>query len=156
MKYYQRNLINTHNICNNINEYFSYDYAPFNIFVYLNMTKKDIAQEFLILSSKGESRKAFELFVSDNFKHHNAYFKGDGDTLMLAMEENAQKNPNKIFDIQRTLEDGNLVAVHSRVSIIDNVFAVMHIFRFEDNKIVELWDFGQAVLPDMINENGMF
>ncbi|QQR97544.1 MAG: nuclear transport factor 2 family protein [Sphingobacteriales bacterium] len=120
------------------------------------MTKKDIAQEFLKLSSKGESRIAFEFYVGDNFKHHNAYFKGDGNTLMLAMEENAQKNPNKIFAIQRILEDGNLVAVHSRVSIIDNTFAVMHIFRFENNKIVELWDFGQAVPPDMINENGMF
>lgn len=39
------------------------------------MTKKEIAQKFLLLSSKGDSREAFELYVSDNFKHHNAYFK---------------------------------------------------------------------------------
>ncbi len=122
------------------------------------MTKKEIAQDFLKLAAKGQSRKAFELYVADNFIHHNAYFKGDGHTLMTAMEENAQKNPNKVFEIQRSLEDENLVAVHSRVrqTLTDNDLAVMHIFRFDENKIAELWDFGQAVPAGIINENGMF
>lgn len=122
------------------------------------MTKKEISQIFLKLTSQGESRKAFELYVADNFKHHNAYFKGDRKTLMLAMEENAIKNPNKIFEIQRALEDGDFVAVHSRVQLSkDNLeLALIHIFRFEKDKIVELWDFGQAVTTDIVNENGMF
>jgi predicted SnoaL-like aldol condensation-catalyzing enzyme len=34
--------------------------------------------------------------------------------------------------------------------------AVMHIMRFENDKIAELWDFGQPVPKDMVNENGMF
>lgn len=96
------------------------------------MTKKEIAQNFLELASKGQVRKAFELYVSDDFKHHNAYFKGDGHTLMTAMEENSRKTPNDLGAV------------------------VMHIFRFENNKIVELWDFGQAVPENMVNENGMF
>lgn len=70
------------------------------------MTKKEMAQDFLKLAAKGQSRKAFELYVADNFIHHNAYFKRDGHTLMRAMEENDQKNPNNIFEIQRALEDG--------------------------------------------------
>jgi hypothetical protein len=41
------------------------------------MTKKEIARDFLKLASKGQSRKAFELYISDNFKHHNVWFKGD-------------------------------------------------------------------------------
>jgi predicted SnoaL-like aldol condensation-catalyzing enzyme len=122
------------------------------------MTKKEIAQDFLKLAAKGESRKAFGLYVSENFKHHNAYFKGDGHTLMVAMEEDAKDNPDKVFEIQRALEDENLVAVHSRFRQTPNdvEVAVMHIFRFDDDKIVELWDFGQAVPDTMINENGMF
>jgi predicted SnoaL-like aldol condensation-catalyzing enzyme len=122
------------------------------------MKKKEIAQDFLRLAAKGESREAFELYVADNFKHHNAYFKGDRNTLMTAMEENAIKNPNKIFEIQRALEDGDLVAVHSRVQLTqgDLEIAVIHIFRFDKDKIVELWDFGQTVTTDMVNENGMF
>lgn len=124
----------------------------------IEMTKKEIAKDFLQLASKGESRKAFELYVSDNFKHHNAYFQGDGHSLMVAIEVSAKKNPNKILEIQRALEDGNLVAVHSRVKQTqsDKEIAVMHIFRFENDEIVELWDFGQAVPSEVINENGMF
>ncbi len=121
-------------------------------------TKKEIAQDFLKLASKGQSRKAFELYIADSFKHHNAWFKGDGHTLMMAMEENGKKNPDKLFEIQRALEDGDLAAVHSHVRQTKNDLgaAVIHIFRFENNKIVELWDFGQAVPENMVNENGMF
>lgn len=123
------------------------------------MTKKEIAQDFLKLASSGNSRKAFELYVAENFKHHNQYYKGDGQSLMLAMEEVHKQNPNKVFEIQRALEDGNLVAIHSRVEQIGEngwIGAVVHIFRFDNEKIVELWDLGQAVLEEIINENGMF
>ena len=77
---------------------------------------------------------------------------------MLAIEEDAKMNPDKIFEIQRALEDGDLVAVHSRFrqNPNDTDYAVMHIFRFEGNKVVELWDFAQAAPAEMINENGMF
>jgi hypothetical protein len=53
--------------------------------------------------------------VGENFMHHNAYFKSDADSLMLAMAENARENPNKIFEIKHSLEDGNLAVVHSHV-----------------------------------------
>ena len=122
------------------------------------MKKKDIAQNFLTLAAKGNSRKAFQLYVADNFRHHNAFFKGDRNSMMTAMEENAVKNPNKIIEIQRALEDGDLVAVHSRVQqkLGDIELAVIHIFKFDQEKIVEFWDFGQAVPADIVNENGMF
>jgi predicted SnoaL-like aldol condensation-catalyzing enzyme len=38
----------------------------------------------------------------------------------------------------------------------EKTMAVMHIFRFEGDKIAELWDFGQEAPKDMPNENGMF
>ena len=119
---------------------------------------KPIAVDFLMLASKGNSREAFHKYVSKNFKHHNIYFKGDGESLMNAMEDAAAKSPNKVFNIKRVLEDGNLVAVHSHVSknSDDPGAAVIHIFRFEDGKITELWDFGQPVPAATINENGMF
>jgi predicted SnoaL-like aldol condensation-catalyzing enzyme len=122
------------------------------------MTKKYIAQEFLKLAAKGHPHEAFRLYVGKNFKHHNAYFKGDADTLMLAMEESARTNPNKIFKIHHVLEDDNLVAVHSHLkqTPVELGFAVVHILKFELDKIVELWDLGQPVCSGSINENGMF
>jgi predicted SnoaL-like aldol condensation-catalyzing enzyme len=122
------------------------------------MTPKEIAQLFLMLCANGQSRQAFNLYAGKDFKHHNAFFKGDAESLMMAMEVEAQRNPTKIFEIQRALEEGDLVAVLSRVrqNSKDLGAAVVHIFRFDDNKIVELWDVGQAVPDDMSNENGMF
>jgi predicted SnoaL-like aldol condensation-catalyzing enzyme len=122
------------------------------------MTKKSIAQEFLKLAASGHSHEAFRLYVHKDFKHHNAYFKGDANTLMLAMEESSRKNPNKTFKIHRALADGEMVAVHSHVkqNSADLGAAVVHIFKFEDDKIVELWDLGQSIPTEKINENGMF
>jgi predicted SnoaL-like aldol condensation-catalyzing enzyme len=48
--------------------------------------------------------------------------------------------------------------VHSRVrqNPQDRGGAVVHIFRFNDNQIEELWDIGQAEPEDMVNEHGQF
>jgi len=77
---------------------------------------------------------------------------------MTAMDENARQNPEKRLDVLRALEDGDLVAVHSHVrqKPDDRGAAVVHIFRFNGNRIVELWDLGQAVPPDAVNSSGMF
>lgn len=34
--------------------------------------------------------------------------------------------------------------------------AVVHMFRFENGKILEMWDVGQVMEKDSPNENGMF
>lgn len=122
------------------------------------MTRKEIAENFLKLAASGHPHEAFRLYVDENFKHHNVHFKGDADTLMLAMEESARTNPNKIFKIHHILEDGKLVAVHSHLkqTPTDIGFAVVHILKFESDKIVELWDLGQPIPKETINENGMF
>lgn len=121
-------------------------------------TPKEIAQDFIKLCAKGESRKAFGLYAAPNFRHHNVYFKGDAESLMTAMENNAKQMPNKAFEIQRVLEDGDLVAVHSHVRPRPEDFgsAVVHILRFEAGKIAEFWDIGQAVPVTSPNKNGMF
>ena len=119
---------------------------------------KEKALDFLRLCAAGDSREAFRLYAASDFKHHNVWFKGDADTLMNAMEESARMNPDKVFEVQRALEDGDLVAVHSYIkqNPQDRGAAVIHIFRFEEDKIAELWDFAQPMPEEIVNENGMF
>lgn len=121
------------------------------------MTHKQQAHEFLRLAAAGQAKEAFRLYVGDGFIHHNAYFKGDGHTLMTAMDESAKANPDTNIVMLRSLEDGDLVAVHSHVTHIADEpgYVVMHIFRFVNDKIMELWDFGQAIPTDLVNEHGM-
>jgi predicted SnoaL-like aldol condensation-catalyzing enzyme len=121
------------------------------------MNKKEIAISFLHLASSGEVRKACEQFIHPQFRHHNAYFKGDRESFMKAMEENAQQFPDKTYETLRVLEDGHLVAVHGKVVLSpDSQWSVIHIFRFENNKIIESWEASQQVLKDSPNENGLF
>ncbi len=127
-----------------------------------NMTRpadrKDAAIEFLRLAASGNAEEAFRMHVGPDFRHHNPYFRGDADALMEAMSVNAAENPNKILEIQRVLEDGNLVAVHSRVrqKPDDPGGSAVHIFRFDGDHIVELWDVGMPVPEESLNEHGMF
>jgi len=121
------------------------------------MNLKEIAVSFLKLASSGEVREAYDKYIHPKFVHHNAYFKGDRESLLKGMEENAQAFPDKSFEVLRVLQDGDLVVVHGRVTMSpESCWSVIHIFRFEKNMIAELWEASQEVLKDSPNENGLF
>ncbi len=123
-----------------------------------NLSNKEKAVSFLQLVASGKVREAYQSYVSPDFCHHNPYFRGDAESLMIAMEENAAQNPNKILTVKQAIQEGKTVAVHSHVkqNSNDRGGAVVHIFHFEDNQIVEMWDVGQPIPEDSPNENGMF
>jgi len=119
---------------------------------------KESAVSFLQLAATGHAPEAFDRFVAAGFRHHNPWFRGDAQSLMNAMQENAEKNPGKVLEVQRAIQEGPLVAVHSRVRVQAQApgMAVVHIFRFEGPRIAELWDIGMAPPEQMVNEHGMF
>lgn len=122
------------------------------------MTKKDAAQNFLKLIVENKVDEAYEQFIALDFIHHNQYFKGDRATLMQAMKDANQINPTKQITTKFALEEGNHVTTisHVRQNSQDPGVIVAHIFRFEGEKVVELWDFGQAIAKESPNENGVF
>jgi predicted SnoaL-like aldol condensation-catalyzing enzyme len=123
-----------------------------------NNSHKDTAVSFIRLVGSGLVRDAYDRYVSPNFRHHNAYFHGDRESLMKAMEESAGKNPNKVLDVKRALVDGNYVAVHSHIrqDAKDRGGAAVHVFRFENDRIAEMWEVSQPIPQDSPNEFGMF
>ena len=120
------------------------------------MTQKKTAKAFLELVGTGKVDEAYERFVSDSFIHHNQYFKGDRESLKLAMTEAHQTNPNISIDIKSCYKDGPIVITHSLVTKKDMSIAVVHIFHFSDGKIEELWDLGQVIEKDSPNIHGLF
>jgi predicted SnoaL-like aldol condensation-catalyzing enzyme len=121
-------------------------------------SNKEAAITFLKLASSGKVRDAYSKFVGPGFKHHNPFFEGSADSLSAGMEENARQNPNKILEVKRSIAEGDFVAVHSHVRQKPGELggAVVHIFRFENGRIVELWDLGQPVPENSANQYGMF
>jgi predicted SnoaL-like aldol condensation-catalyzing enzyme len=122
------------------------------------VTQKEIAIDFLKHAASGNVRDVYKKYIGKNFIHHNPYFHGDAESLMIAMEENAIQNPGTIIEIQHALHEGDLVAVHSKVRMKpdDAGIALVHLFRFKNNLIEELWDIAQAAPDNSPNDHGMF
>ena len=120
-------------------------------------SQKDIAISFLERASSGKLDEAYSL-VSQSFRHHNAYFKGDAQSLKAGMAEAHEQFPDTKLDVKHAVAEGDLVAVHSKVQHTPErpAIAVVHLFRFEADKIAELWDIGMEVPADSPNENGVF
>ncbi len=122
------------------------------------MTHAEIATEFLRMCARGDVRAAYDRHVAADFVHHNAWFPGDRESLLLAMEQSAAAEPNKSFEPKQVVDGGDRVAVlsHLKRAGADLEYAVVHIARFEGGKIVELWDLGQEIPKDSPNALGMF
>ena len=114
------------------------------------------AIQFLKMCALESPKKAFGLYTNPNFIHHNQYYKGDGDSLMNAMIEADKTQPNKSLTVKQVFENDDRVALYSQVVKEKMEIAVIHIFRFENGKISEMWDVGQIIEKNSPNFNGMF
>lgn len=122
------------------------------------MTNTEIAQSFLKTIMAGEVEEAFEKYISADFKHHNAYTPAGSEALKAGMKQSGSQFPNKIFQTHLIISEGNKVMTHSLIKFTQDHpgIAVVHIFRIENGKIAELWDVGQQVPTDGLNQDGMF
>lgn len=122
------------------------------------MELKEQAVNFLQLIVAGKIDEAYDTYTSPELRHHNPYFPGDAESLKQAMKENDDTSPNKTLEVKQTIEEGNMVMTFSLIkqNPEDLGGAAVHIFRFQEGKIVEMWDVGQQVPEDSPNENGMF
>ena len=123
------------------------------------MNRKDAAVSFLKTAGMGNTDEAYAKYIAPGFLHHNQYFKGDRESLKQAMAQAHQASPNKLIDVKRVFEDGDFVITHSlvvRSNSSEPDIAVVHIFRFEGDKVAELWDLAQLLSKDSPNENGAF
>lgn len=120
------------------------------------MSHQKTAIKFIETCALESPKKAFELYVHPHFRHHNQYFAGDGKTLMEAMMEDDKTHPNKSFTVKQVFETDDRVALFSHVVKDEMEIAVVHMMRFEDGKIVEMWDVSQMIDPHSPNQNGIF
>jgi predicted SnoaL-like aldol condensation-catalyzing enzyme len=121
-------------------------------------SNKNAAVSFLKMAASGKVQEAYSKFVGEGFRHHNPFFEGSAESLQAGMQANALQNPDKVLDVKRVIAEGELVAVHSHVQQKpgERGAAVVHIFRFENGHILELWDLGQPLPDESPNQFGMF
>ena len=121
-------------------------------------SRKRAAADFLRLAATGRTDEAFGTFVAQGFVHHNPYFANDAESLKTGMAANVKQFPKKALEVLRVIGEGDLVAVHSHVrhSPDERGFALVHIFRFEGDRVAELWYIAMEIPADMKNARGMF
>jgi len=116
------------------------------------------AVDFLQLVVGGKIEEAYKKYVDMKGKHHNIFFPAGFQALLKAMKESHVQFPNKEFTIKNVIGNGELVAVHSHMALnpAENGMVVVHIFRFQNGKIVEMWDLGQPIPGNSPNKDGAF
>lgn len=121
-------------------------------------SKKERAITFLRLAATGKLDDAYDNYIAPTFRHHNPYFAGDAESLKTGMVVAHKQFPHTTLEVQHAWENGDLVAVHSRVSHGPNQpdISVVHMFRFEGERIAELWDVAMEAPKDSPNKNGLF
>ena len=121
------------------------------------MSEKDIASAFLMDVVTDKVKEAYRQYVADDFVHHNQYYKSDKDSLLAGMIESNEKFPNKKLTIHRIITELPYVVIHAHVCLSHEMEAsLIHIFRFADGKIAEIWEASQMIDKNMINEKGVF
>ena len=65
---------------------------------------QDAAKAFLKMAGAGNVQEAYDRYIAPSFTHHNQYFKGDRQSLLIAMQEASRTSPNKSIDIKHVYE----------------------------------------------------
>jgi len=127
-------------------------------------SRKQTVTEFFRLVGEGRMKEGLRFFAPECVQH-NPYIRGGMDALMEGMasafKEGSSKYPEAEFSVVHVLADGDIVAVHtqllnSRTRPQEGGLRQVHLFRFKGEKIVEYWDIGQLITPDMPNAGGTF
>ncbi len=121
-------------------------------------TQKERAMDFLHMVVSGEIDQAYDTYINMHGVHHNMYYSSEFASLKRGMKENHAQFPNKRLMVKNVLADGDLVAVHSHIVMKEGEpgVSVVHIFRFENGMIVEMWDVVQSIPFDSPNRRGAF
>ncbi|HET9126133.1 MAG TPA: nuclear transport factor 2 family protein [Solirubrobacteraceae bacterium] len=101
--------------------------------------------------------EAFRFLVSDHYIQHNPGLPDGPQAAIEGLTPKFDGSPEARFEIQRVLVDGDLAMVHVRASRPGAPeTAVVDIYRFEEDRIVEHWDVLQPVPDHPVSQHPMF
>ena len=125
----------------------------------LTERNRAIVADFVdLFCTQKKVREAFMKHVAPGYIQHNPV-AGDGrDTAIAALDPFFASQPNMKCEVKRIIVDGDLAAVHSKLSFgpQDRGSAVVDLLRIENGKIAEHWDVIQAVPEKSANDHPMF
>ncbi len=126
--------------------------------------RKNIITEYFKFLGIGKFKEGLRFFAPD-CKTHNLFTSGSiealTDAMIAASKDLSAQSSGMEFKVRQLLADGDFVAAY--INVLNDKskpgeggLRQMHLFRFEDDKIVEYWDITQQIMPNMPNAGGAF
>jgi predicted SnoaL-like aldol condensation-catalyzing enzyme len=102
--------------------------------------------------------EAARALVGPTYTQHNPRIADGLEGLAQFIDSVKRDFPDLTVDVKRLVAEGNYVVGHVHGIRVPGQAgtAIVDIFRFEDNRIVEHWDVMQPIPEDAANENTMF
>lgn len=114
-----------------------------------------MAVQFLQLIVDRKIDEAFQLVDMDG-KHHTPFYPAGFAALHNGMKANDTHIPEKKLTVHQVIAENDLVSVFVHLALKPYEMAVVYIFKFKNNKIVEMWDCGMPIPEDIKNTDGVF
>jgi len=120
--------------------------------------KELVLNFYNMIFNEHKVEEAFEKYTDPRYIQHNPMAPSGANAAIKFLKPFLEKNPGYSSDVKRALADGDLVMLHSHVTMgpDDRGSAVVDIFRVEDGKVVEHWDVIQSVPEKIVGEEPMF
>ncbi|MCY4043608.1 MAG: nuclear transport factor 2 family protein [Cellvibrionales bacterium] len=115
---------------------------------------KNAAINFYQMAYMGQPEEAVALYVGDEYLQHNPDVADGKQGFIDYFDRMASEYPEKNITFERVVAEGNLVALHTHQTWLDQEeYVTMDFFRFNTSgKIIEHWDSIQRI-PDQ-SKNG--
>jgi predicted SnoaL-like aldol condensation-catalyzing enzyme len=121
-----------------------------------DINRRVITEFARLMYTERNPAAALEKCASVEYIQHNAMLP-DGRDVAAAFLTKLYSDPNSVFEVQRVLVDGPLVALHVRAHPVGRpLLAVADFYRLADGLIVEHWDVIQEVPSSSVNPHPMF
>ena len=119
---------------------------------------KEIATAFYEAALNRHDFAEARQYMGETYTQHNPNASDSPEGFAAFLDFLKENHPQSCGIIKRIWADGDYVIMHilERRHPDDRGDAVVDIFRFENEKIVEHWDVTQSIPEKLAHDNGMF
>ncbi len=123
----------------------------------LETNKKAVLESYDLALNKKDADAAFK-YLGPTYTQHNPTVADGFEGWRAMVSWIKAERPNFRAEVKRVIAEGDLVVLHSHMTIDadDRGRAAIDIFRLENGKIVEHWDILQPIPETSANNNTMF
>ncbi len=125
--------------------------------IQLEKNKQTVMAFYQAALNEKDINKAIQ-FIGDRYIQHNPNAADGVQGLRAYVQFLREKFPDSQSNIKRIIAEGDYITLHVHALREKNTrgFAIIDIFKLENNKIVEHWDVIQEIPEKSANDNGMF